>query len=209
MALSSKLFNLFIQIVQVSSSQDDFVCCPVSSTTTADTTSEMGNGLFNFPYPVKIKGSEDGQSVSTLPVCRTSLYCQIRAWHVALEHRMTLRSSLFCPTPSLLSRRHPPHLRAGPDFARRNQVSRCTSTRSALQRSGASHQVLRVPACGELLCFRRQFPRLLNGFRFLRIYACSDLSSFTCVRHIFMVSHSAMQDVSVLQVRILFRNNTS
>ena len=178
-------------------------------TATTDTTTEMGNGLFNFPYPPKIKDSEDSQLVSTLPVCRTSLHCPIRACHVTLERSMTLRSGLFCTNPSFLSRPHPPHSPVGPDFARRNQVSRCASTRSALPCSGASHQVLRVPAWGELLCFRHQLLRLLNGFPFLRIYAWSDLSSFTCIWHIFMVSHSAMQDVSVLQVRILFRNNTS
>jgi hypothetical protein len=74
-------------------------------------------------------------------------------------------------------------------FARRYRVSRCRFLRSALQCSGASQQALRVPACGELPCFRHQLLRLLNGFRFFRIHASSDLSPFTCVWHIFMVPH--------------------
>ena len=80
-------------------------------------------------------------------------------------------------------------------IAWRNRASRCTFARSALQCSGASHPALRVPACGELRCFRYQLLRIPNGFRFLRIHACSDLSSFSCVWHIFMVLLSAIQDV--------------
>ena len=68
-------------------------------------------------------------------------------------------------------------------------VSPCTPMRSALYCSGASRLSFRIPVCGELLCFRHQFLRLLNGFSFLRIHACRDLSSFTCVWHTFMVSH--------------------
>ena len=77
-------------------------------------------------------------------------------------------------------------------------ASLCTFARSALQCSGVSHPALRVPACGELLCFRHQLLRFLNGFRFLRIRASSDLSSFTCVWHIFIVSHFCHARRSVL-----------
>jgi hypothetical protein len=80
-------------------------------------------------------------------------------------------------------------------IARRNRASHFTFARSTLQCSGASQQSFLVPACGELLCFRHQLLRLLNGFRFLRIRACRDLSSFTCVWHILIVSHFSMQDV--------------
>jgi len=83
-------------------------------------------------------------------------------------------------------------------IARRNRVSRCTFASSALKWFGASPPALRVPASGELLCFRYQLLRLLNGFRFLRIRARSDLSSFTCVRHIFMVPHFCHARRSVL-----------
>ena len=48
---------------------------------------------------------------------------------------------------------------------------------------GSSHPCLRRVAL-----FSTPASRLLNGFRFLRIRACNDLSSCTCVWHIFMVS---------------------
>ena len=86
-------------------------------------------------------------------------------------------------------------------IAQRNRVSRCTFVRSALQCSGASHPALRVPACGELLCFRQQLLRLPNGFRFLGVRACRDLSSFTCVWHIFVLAHFRRARRSVLHRR--------
>ena len=88
-------------------------------------------------------------------------------------------------------------------IAQRNRVSRCTTSRSALQCSGASRPALPVSACGELLCFRQQLLRLPNGFRFLRIRACRDLSSFTCIWHIFMISHFRRARRSVLRGRAL------
>lgn len=84
-------------------------------------------------------------------------------------------------------------------IARRNQLSCGAFARSALRCSGASRQALRVPYCGELLCFRRQLLRLTNGFGFLRVHAGSDLSSFTCVGHFFMASHFCHARRSVLQ----------
>jgi len=78
---------------------------------------------------------------------------------------------------------------------RRNRASHCTFARSAPQCFGASNLALHIAAGGGSLGFRHQLLRLSNGFRFLRIRACSDLSSFTCVGHSSWSLLSSMQGV--------------
>ncbi len=67
--------------------------------------------------------------------------------------------------------------------------------RSALQRLSASHLALLIAASGGSLSFHRQLLRLPNGFRFHRIGSRNDLSSFSCVGHIYWSLVSLMQDV--------------
>ena len=80
--------------------------------------------------------------------------------------------------------------------ARHSRVSRFRFARPILQHSVGSQQALLVPACGELIGFRPQLLRLPNGFRFLRVRPCRNLSSSICAWHIF--SHFCHARRSVL-----------
>jgi predicted Abi (CAAX) family protease len=83
---------------------------------------------------------------------------------------------------------------------RHSRVSRFRFARPTLQHSVASQHTFLVPACGELFSFRHQLLRLPNGFRFLRIRACRNLSSSICAWHIFIVSHFRRARCSVLTI---------